>query len=109
MNSTQDDGCSLRDQLEAVQKQHGITPKELENQPELPEAFKFCWHDFIQLNSSRQSGMGMNPISYSEIAAYYELVGVDPEPWHVSIVKLFDNLCLRHHSEEDKKKSKKNK
>lgn len=103
------DGRTLREHLEAVEKATGIIPKELKELPDLPEVFRFCWHDFLQLNSTRQSGMGMNPISYVEIKSYYDLIGIDPEPWYVSIIKHFDNLCLKNHIEIEKKNKPKTK
>lgn len=74
---------------------------------ELPPEYRFIWEDFLQLNSTRPSGFGVSPISYSEIKAYSELYGIDFEPWEVTLIKLFDAEAIRFYNEKQAKESAK--
>jgi len=102
MQEIQQDGKTLREHLKKVSEQvtsswfeNASTPKELEEAPVLPTVFDYCWHDFLQLHNARQAGFSLNSLSYTE-------------PWHVSIIKLFDNLFMQEYArQEEKKKTKK--
>ena len=115
MQEIQQDGKTLREHLKKVSEQvtsswfeNASTPKELEEAPVLPTVFDYCWHDFLQLHNARQAGFSLNSLSYTEIKNYFDLMSVKPEPWHVSIIKLFDNLFMQEYArQEEKKKTKK--
>lgn len=115
MQEIQKDGKTLREHLKKAAEFANTSswfdssiPKELEEAPELPSVFEYCWHDFLQLHNSRQAGFSLNCLSYSEIKSYYDLMGINPEPWHVSVIKLFDNLFMQEYArQEEKKKPKK--
>jgi hypothetical protein len=115
MQEVQQDGKTLREHLKKVSDQvtsswfpEASVPKELQEAPTLPLVFSFCWHDFLQLHNARQAGFSINCLSYAEIKSYFELTGFDPEPWHVSIIKVFDSLFMQEYAkQEEKKKSKK--
>jgi hypothetical protein len=62
--------------------------------PEFPQVLSYLWQHFINLNNSRQSGMGMNPISYSEIDAYCRLMKVSLSTFDVSAIKRLDVIAL---------------
>lgn len=103
---------SLRDQLNSVWRQTGIKPKELEELKELPESCNQVWKWFIDLNNSRYSnGFGVNPLSYSDIKAYIDLIGIDIEEWELHLIKRIDNEAMDSYSKqaeaERKKASKK--
>jgi hypothetical protein len=52
--------------------------------------------------------MGMNAISYSEIKAWCELVGVSLSPYEIRVIKLLDRVYLEHYnSKQDKETSTK--
>ena len=83
----------MRDQLEAVWKQTGSIPDQLNMQ--LPVLFVDVWYCFLELHSTRGSnGFGLNPISYSEIKAWSELTGRNPEPEDVRLIKMLDTVAL---------------
>ena len=118
MQEIQQDGKTLKEHLEKVANtttslssswfETPSIPKELEAAPELPPVFNFCWHDFLQLHNSRQAGFSVNCLSYTEIKSYFDLMGLSPEPWHVSVIKLFDSLFMQEHAkQEEKKRAKK--
>lgn len=96
----------------SVWRQTGIKPKELEDVIELPESCIYVWKWFIDLHNARGSnGFGINPISYTEIKSYFDLMDTQPEEWEVILIKLFDNEALQAYAKEAdaerKKKTKK--
>lgn len=75
---------------------------------ELPEVFSMLWEDFLMLNSSRTSnGFGVNPLQYSEIKAYYDLIDYRVQPWEIEVLKVFDSTALKVYSDKAEKESKK--
>jgi len=60
------------------------------------------WSYFIDLNNARQSGMSVNPISYSEIDAYFRLNDIVPFDFEVKAIKTLDNIMLKVYSERQK-------
>jgi len=116
MQEIQQDGKTLREHLKKVAESVSSSwfdspssPKELDDPPELPSVFTYCWHDFLQLHNARQAGFSINCLSYTEIKSYFDLMGVTPAPWHISVIKLFDNLFMQEHAKQEEKKKSKNK
>lgn len=99
---------SVREQLLAIERQTGRTPKELLELIELPESCYDTWYWFLDLHNARDSnGMSINPISYTEIKNYFELIQVVPDEWEVKLIKRFDMQVMNYFAEESKKKSNK--
>ena len=49
----------------------------------------------MSLNSTRTSnGFGANPITYTEMKSYFDLIQVEPEEWEIDLIKRFDNVAL---------------
>lgn len=83
------------------------TPAELENLVEMPKEFQYVWEDFLHLNATRQSsGFGVNPITYSDIKAYYDLNCIEPEVWEVQLLVAIDQKYLKLQSEAMKQNMK---
>ena len=105
------DGSTLKDQLNSVWRQTGKKPKELDNLPELPDIFSEVWYWFLKLNNKRTSnGFGVNPIQYSEIKAYFDLIQYHPQEWEIEMIEKFDSIALKEYelqAEKNKPKSKK--
>jgi hypothetical protein len=99
----------LREHLLKVQEITKRVPIELQNLVELPEVFKYCWQDFINLNNTRQGGFGPQPISYLEMQAYFNLNSVVPEPWEIRIIKVLDKIALEAINARTEKANKNNK
>lgn len=98
---------NLKAQLESVWRQTGVKPKELDEIIELPESCREVWYWFCELDNDRTSnGFGVNPIGYEKIKAYFDLYNITPQEWEVRLLKLLDNVALKHYSEESKKQSK---
>lgn len=63
--------------------------------PELPRHFAHVWNVFIELHAARgSSGFGPSPISFTEIAAYRSVTGIDLSPWEVKVIRALDNLYI---------------
>lgn len=109
LSELQPDGNTLRDALLSVQRQIGRVPKELEELVELPDCMKEYWSWFLKLSNRRPQGMGVSSISYSEMLAFFELIGVVPEPYEIEIIEAFDRVALEHHHKKEQRDKAKNK
>jgi hypothetical protein len=101
----------LRDQLNSVWRQTGVKPKELDELKELPESCSQVWRWFVDLNNSRSSnGYGVNPIAYSDIKAYMDLIAIEMHEWELHLLKRIDNEAMLSYAKEaelERKKSSK--
>ena len=62
---------------------------------ELPESCYAVWKWFIDLHNARTSnGFGVNPITYTEIKCYFDLIDIRPEAWELELIKRFDSTAL---------------
>ena len=74
---------------------------------ELPENCYEVWKWFIDLHNARGSnGMGISPISYLEIDAYFRLMDISPSDWEVSLIRRFDIVAMNSFAEESNKRAK---
>ena len=100
----------MRAKLESVERQTGIRPAQLDELKDLPESMVFLWRYFIDLHNRRTSnGFGVNPIQYSEILAYFTLLGLLPEDWELTAITRLDGVALEafaKQAEKNKNKSK---
>jgi len=49
----------------------------------------------MDLHSTRaSSGFGANPITYTEIRNYSELMQIDLDEWEVTLIRKFDKVAL---------------
>ncbi len=69
---------------------------------ECPASCTAIWQNFLDLHSSRSYGMAMNPISYSDIKAYFDLYGQEPENWEIQTIKALDLIAMKAASEQSK-------
>lgn len=77
---------------------------------ELPESFKYIWDYFLRLNQKRTSnGFGVNPLSYTEVKNFFELLQITTDPFEVEVLMLLDNVAMEHFQKESEKNNKKNK
>ena len=76
------------------------------NVPTLTEAESFYGEAYLTLNNSRDTGFGIGPIKFSEIAAYlsvYPVVDVDA---FITIIQLMDAEFLELQAEKNASKTK---
>lgn len=85
-------------------RQTGRKPKELDNLQELPENCYLVWKYFTDLHHSRTSnGFGHNPISYTEMNAYFSLHSIDVSSEEIDIIKKLDYTYLEFAAKEAEK------
>lgn len=85
----------------------GKKPAELEELLELPDMFSEVWSWFLRLNNRRQSsGFGYNPLSYSEIEAFFNLLEYNPQQWELEILEVLDSVAMKHFEKETEKQQK---
>lgn len=68
---------------------------------------QYVWQYFLELDSARGSnGFGLNPIAWSDILAFFSLMGFTPTDWEVQAIRRIDNLRLKQVAEVVAKASK---
>jgi hypothetical protein len=72
-----------------VWKTLGRKPKELEDQPELPEELQYLWEWFLEL----RSGEGM--LTFTEIRSWSELTKQPLLAWEVDLLRALDRIYWR--------------
>lgn len=66
-----------------------------------------CWGWFLKLNSKRGSnGFGVNPLSYSEILSFFELIEYRPSAWELELIERLDQVVMEVYSEQQEKKQR---
>lgn len=96
-------GNTKRENLLNAARQLRRTPKELEDLVELPSCMQEYWNWFKRLSNRRPSGMGISSIPYSEMLAFFELLGIVPEPYEIEILEMFDGIAMKHYSKQQEK------
>ena len=86
-------GNTKRDNLLSAQRQLKRVPKELEDLVELPDCMREYWSWFLRLSNRRPQGMGVSSILYSEMLAFFELIGVVPESYEIEVIEAFDRVA----------------
>ncbi len=73
----------------------------------LPDSCALIWKYFMALHSTRTSnGFGANPITYTEMKNYFDLIQVDPEEWEIELIRRFDMKALDVYDKANEKNSK---
>jgi hypothetical protein len=87
----------------------GVVPKELQNLVELPDSCRDVWVWFLELHNNRSSnGFTENPISFSDMHAYFNLIDVQPRRWEVDLIRMLDGAILEFMRKQQEKQMKKN-
>jgi len=68
---------------------------------------KEYWSWFLRLSNRRPSGMGISAIPYSEMLAFFELIGVIPETYEIDVIEAFDQVALKHYQKQHEKEQSK--
>ena len=78
-----------------MEKQTGVTPKELEG-PGFPFTLSYLWSAFLIVNASRQSGFnGPLPLGIREFKEYSDLYGVKLSLWEISTLREVDRVYMK--------------
>lgn len=100
----------MRAKLESVKRQTGRDIPELDELLTLPASMEQVWYWFVSLNNARSSnGFGVNPIQYSEMKAYFDLINVEPEEWEVNTIKQLDIVAMQIFADQQKREQEKQK
>jgi len=76
---------------------------ELENPHEFPDVLWELWSWFRALQAARASDMGSpEPMSFSEIKDFCQLMRLKPSPWEVAALCQLDRLALGATAEKPK-------
>lgn len=71
----------------------GVNPKFMDG-PEIPECCLWLWMLFMEIQQGRQSGMGANPISWSDLQAFLSFNDLHLAPCEIRIIRAFDRAYL---------------
>lgn len=99
------DGSTVRQNLESVARQTGRRPEGLDG-PELPPAGYQIWDWFMELNTTRQVGMGLSPITYSDMQAFFAMTGERPARWQIAAIRRLDAVVLKAAADSAAKRNK---
>jgi hypothetical protein len=84
--------------LASIERQTGRRPvvkQDEEVREEPPEALRYLWTWYGELAARRtNSGMGANPLSFTEVAAWAALTRRDVRPNEVALLLRLDDLQL---------------
>jgi hypothetical protein len=58
-------------------------------------------------NARGSNGFGINPISYTEIKCYFDLIDMKPDDWEITLIKSFDNEAMKAYAKEAEAERKK--
>lgn len=76
----------------------------LEYEP-LPWCLRGLWSHFKVLSGTRAAGMGISPISFTEIQSWCWLNGIQLNPWEVDMVLAMDNVATNIMMDKPKPKT----
>jgi hypothetical protein len=62
--------------------------------------YLYAW--FVELNSARQSGMDVCPITFSEMKDWSSLFSIELKPFEIRILKRIDTLYVNHFRSKQK-------
>lgn len=91
-----ENGKPLRDHLRQVERTRQARVDELHPKEPHPNVL-YLWGWFLDLHSSRGEG----GLTYSEIAAWAALTGIEPSPWEISILRRLDRTYLASRAEDN--------
>jgi hypothetical protein len=88
-----EDGASLRTHLQRYFKSTGKLDPRLEEKP-IPATGRALWEVFVTLAGSRRSGMGVSPLTLTDIEAWCRLTQVTLTGWELETILLIDQVAL---------------
>jgi len=95
LDKSDDNGTTLREHLEQLERQTGGSLAALEPPKEFPLPLVPIWSAFVALHSARTAGFsGPNPITYSEILAWKTLTESPLKPWEIEVIKQVDKVYM---------------
>lgn len=87
---------TVGDHEAALRRQGVVLDQDLDNDdaPGLEPELVRLWAIWRELDRTRSSGFGVNPISYLEIEAFCRITGEQLEPWEARAVRAVDDAYV---------------
>lgn len=70
--------------------------------PTLPVELEYLWELYLRMSRRRQNGMGMNPLSSTEVLAWLARRRRRLDPFEHDILDQIDDVYLSTHYKKDK-------
>lgn len=80
--------------IHEIAKQTGVLAPELEHPVHLPLEAEHLWRWYADLDAGRSAGFDLNPISWSDMRAYFALHRLRPKPWELQALRALDDAYL---------------
>nr|DAM33206.1 MAG TPA: hypothetical protein [Caudoviricetes sp.]DAR61089.1 MAG TPA: hypothetical protein [Caudoviricetes sp.] len=93
-----DSKSTIREHLTTIWEQTGFMPAELDLIPPSP-TISYLLQYFYELCQSRQIGMTVNPLSFTEVDAWMRLSERPLEWWEIEVIKRLDVIWLKVQNE----------
>lgn len=101
MSKAQADGATLRQHLESIETQTGITPDQL-IPFELDDCVKYLWVYFLEMNARRTSnGFGRNPISEEALEAWCRRKDIKLVDFEYQALDALEIMYLNNQAKKD--------
>lgn len=88
-------GKSRLQTLKEIRKQTGVVAPELKAMPRVPMGAEHVWRWYLALDARRTAGgFSINPITWSDLAAFFALHRLSPQPWELSAIARIDDTFI---------------
>lgn len=95
----QKESRSLRTILLNLRKKKGFQA-EIDEAPPCPEEYYHIYHIFSRISCNRQSGMRLNPLSFSDIKSYFDLSGDKITKEELDLLMDADRITIAEYNRE---------
>lgn len=69
--------------------------------PDVPVSGKYLWDWFWELHNGRSYGLATNPLSYADMASWASLVGAEPSPSDIRVIKSMDAKFINTQAKQE--------
>lgn len=97
--AAQEEGGTVLEHLQALERKTGKTPQALLDAPVLPEACVELWGIFKELHACRGCGFGPACITYGDIDAFQRVTGITLQRWELEAIRRADMAYLEAQAE----------
>lgn len=91
--------------MEQVARQTGSLPDLLRDEPDMPPFLEYLWSWWLRLTRRRGCGFAPEPLNHSQLADFFRLIGIDPQPWEIDLLERIDDLYLEAYGRSETNKS----
>lgn len=94
--AAEEEGGTVLEHLQAMERQTGVTPQMLLDAPPLPAGCEELWRIFSELHSCRGEGLnGSQRITYADIHAFEQVNGLKLRAWELDAIRRADAAYLQ--------------